>query len=70
MHYLGQPLNYSFITNGALGVASFSYLPYAFLCLLRPIIAIVYACTGWTIEHYDDGEKPAKVRRFRIPKRI
>lgn len=56
--------------TATLGVASFSYLPYAFLCLLSPVIAIVYACTGWTIEHYDDGEKPAKVRRFRIPKRI
>lgn len=53
-----------------LGVASFDYLPYAFLCLLSPVIAIVYACTGWTIEHYDDGEKPIKIKRFRLPKRI
>ncbi|TWS21006.1 Na+/H+ antiporter NhaC, partial [Tsukamurella conjunctivitidis] len=53
-----------------LGVATFDYLPYTFLCLLSPVIAIAYALTGYTIEYYEDGEAPKKVRRFRMPKRI
>ncbi len=53
-----------------LGVATFSYLPYTFLCLLSPVIAIVYAVSGFTIEYYEDGEAPKKVRRFRMAKRI
>lgn len=59
----------AFMTT-TLGVASFSYLPYTFLCLLSPVIAIIYAMTGITIEHYDDGEKPRRLKRFRLPKRI
>ncbi|MBS7828934.1 Na+/H+ antiporter NhaC [Wohlfahrtiimonas chitiniclastica] len=59
----------AFMTT-TLGVASFSYLPYTFLCLLSPLIAIFYACTGWTIETYEDGEKPKKVKRFRMNKRL
>ncbi len=53
-----------------LGVATFSYLPYTFLCLLSPVIAIIYAVSGFTIEYYEDGEAPKKVRRFRMAKRI
>ncbi len=53
-----------------LGVATFDYLPYTFLCLLSPIIAIGYALTGFTIEYYEDGDMPKKVRRFRMAKRI
>lgn len=53
-----------------LGVATFDYLPYTFLCLLSPVIAIAYALTGYTIEYYEDGEAPKKVRRFRMSKRI
>ena len=34
---------------GVLGVATLSYLPYAFLNLLAPLISLVFAATGWTI---------------------
>lgn len=53
-----------------LGVATFDYLPYTFLCLLSPVIAIAYALTGYTIEYYEDGEAPKKLKRFRMAKRI
>ncbi len=33
-----------------LGVSTFAYLPFAFLCLLNPIISIIYGITGFTIE--------------------
>lgn len=32
--------------TGTLGVSTMEYLPYAFLCYLTPIIAIIYAITG------------------------
>ncbi len=32
--------------TGALGVATMSYLPYAFLCYLTPLVAIIYAILG------------------------
>lgn len=32
--------------TGTLGVSTMEYLPYAFLCTLTPIIAIIYAITG------------------------
>jgi len=32
--------------TGALGVSTMEYLPYAFLCYLTPIVAIIYASTG------------------------
>ena len=62
-----------------LGVSTFSYLPYTFLCILSPIIAITYAVTGYTIEYYEDGDAPKKVkkngapmksRRFKLVKRF
>lgn len=59
----------AFMTT-TLGVSSFAYLPYTFLCLLSPIIAITYALTGFTIEYYEEGEKPKKIRRFRMGKRL
>jgi NhaC family Na+:H+ antiporter len=37
--------------TGVLGVATIEYLPYAFFNLLNPIIALVYAFTGFRIEH-------------------
>ncbi|SHJ91149.1 Na+/H+ antiporter NhaC [Tepidibacter formicigenes] len=37
-----------------LGVHPFAYLPYAFLNLINPLIAIIYGYTGFTIEHVDD----------------
>lgn len=33
-----------------LGVFPFAYLPFAFLNLISPVIAVVYGFTGWTIE--------------------
>jgi NhaC family Na+:H+ antiporter len=35
--------------SSTLGVAAFSYAPYAFLNLLCPLIAILFGFTGWTI---------------------
>lgn len=32
--------------TGALGVGTIEYLPYAFLCYLTPVVAIIYAITG------------------------
>ncbi|MFK2824813.1 Na+/H+ antiporter NhaC [Bacillus sp. B190/17] len=37
-----------FITN-MLGVATVDYLPFAFFCLLSPILTILYGMTGWTL---------------------
>ncbi|MFD1705979.1 Na+/H+ antiporter NhaC [Siminovitchia sediminis] len=37
-----------------LGVATLSYLPFAFLCLLSPIISIIYGFTGFKIEYKDE----------------
>lgn len=34
-----------------LGVSTLSYLPFAFLCLISPIIAIIYGFTGFKIEY-------------------
>lgn len=47
-----------FIT-GVLGVEVFAYAPYAFFCILCPIIAAVYAITGFAQfkENYDKEEK-------------
>ncbi|SHJ51703.1 Na+:H+ antiporter, NhaC family [Dethiosulfatibacter aminovorans DSM 17477] len=33
-----------------LGVSTFAYLPFTFLCLLNPIISILYGITGFSIE--------------------
>lgn len=38
-----------------LGVSTVSYLPFAFLCLISPVIAIIYGFTGLTVEY---KEKP------------
>lgn len=35
--------------SGVIGVPTMQYLPYAFLCLLCPIFAVVYALTGFAI---------------------
>lgn len=40
---------------GVLGVATISYLPFAFFNLLSPIISLVYAFTGFRIERVDGG---------------
>jgi Na+/H+ antiporter NhaC len=36
---------------GVLGVATVSYLPYAFFNLLSPLISLVYGFTGFRVEH-------------------
>lgn len=36
--------------TATLGVSTFQYAPYALLCIISPIIAIIYAYTGFTIE--------------------
>jgi len=41
---------------GVLGVATIKYLPYAFFNLLNPIIALVYAYTGFRVEHVPPTE--------------
>ena len=35
--------------HAALMVDPFSYLPYAFLNLINPILSILYGITGWTM---------------------
>lgn len=45
-------------TNGVLGVTALEYLPYAFLALLCPLFAIIYAYTG--IGVYDIDNKPMR----------
>ncbi|WP_240375898.1 Na+/H+ antiporter NhaC [Bacillus piscicola] len=37
-----------------LGVSAFSYAPFAFLCLLSPVFAIIYGFTGFSVE-YEEG---------------
>jgi NhaC family Na+:H+ antiporter len=46
-----------------LGVFPFSYLPYAFLNLINPIISIVYGYTGWTMHKV----QPAAARPAAAP---
>ncbi|MBI1357202.1 MAG: Na+/H+ antiporter NhaC [Acidobacteria bacterium] len=41
-----------------LGVATFAYLPYAFLNLLGPVISIAYGLTGFTIEKIERTAPP------------
>ena len=38
----------TFITN-VLGVPTIQYAPFAFFCLLCPLLTVLYAWTGWTI---------------------
>lgn len=37
-----------------LGVSALAYAPFAFLCLLSPIFAIIYAWTGFSIEYEEN----------------
>jgi NhaC family Na+:H+ antiporter len=46
--------------TGALGVNTLDYLPYAFLCYLTPIVAIIYAVTGKFIWKENDSKDSAK----------
>jgi NhaC family Na+:H+ antiporter len=40
-----------------LGVAPWVYVPYCFLNIINPIIAIIYGYTGFSIEYFDDEEE-------------
>jgi NhaC family Na+:H+ antiporter len=46
--------------TGVLGVSTMQYLPYAFFNMLNPLIALVYAFTGFRIEHVAAVEPPAE----------
>jgi NhaC family Na+:H+ antiporter len=37
-----------------LGVPTFSYAPYAFFNLAMPMVAVLYAATGWFVEYEDE----------------
>lgn len=39
-----------FITS-VLGVSTLTYLPFAFFCLLSPLLTILYGFTGWTLTY-------------------
>jgi NhaC family Na+:H+ antiporter len=41
---------------GTLGVATFTYLPFAFFNLINPLVSIIYGFTGFTIEKLEPGE--------------
>ena len=43
---------------GTLGVATFAYLPFAFLNLINPVISIIYGFTGFTIKRVEDEAIP------------
>lgn len=45
---------------GALGVGTLEYLPYAFLCYLTPLVAIVYAITGKFVWKENDSKDSVK----------
>lgn len=40
-----------------LGVSTISYLPFAILCLISPVIAIIYGFLGFKVEYKDDYMK-------------
>lgn len=45
--------------SSTLGVSTFSYLPYAFLNLLTPLVSLVYGYTGFTIEKIEEQDIPS-----------
>ncbi|GAA0428258.1 Na+/H+ antiporter NhaC [Lentibacillus halophilus] len=52
--------------TATLGVSTLSYAPFAFLCLLSPLMAIIYGFTGFSVE-YKDGHK--KVSNMKAAKK-
>ncbi|MEX2272037.1 MAG: Na+/H+ antiporter NhaC [Vicinamibacterales bacterium] len=42
---------------GTLGVATLTYLPFAFFNLINPFVALIYGFTGFTIEKLPPGEE-------------
>ena len=47
--------------SGVFGVATLSYLPFAFMALLSPVMAIINAIFGFGVFHKND---PVKYRPF------
>ena len=45
---------------GTLGVFPLAYLPFAFFNLLNPVISLIYAYTGWTMEKRETGGEGAE----------
>lgn len=40
-----------------LGVATLTYLPYTFFCLLSPLMSIIHAAFGWKIKRHEEWNK-------------
>ena len=40
-----------------LGVATLTYLPYTFFCLLSPLMSIIHAAFGWKIKRHEEWSK-------------
>lgn len=53
---------------GTLGVSAFSYAPFAFLCILSPIIAIIYGYLNYKIEYLP--AKPAVAEKIAVDDRL
>jgi NhaC family Na+:H+ antiporter len=45
--------------SAVLGVATISYLPFALFNIINPLIALVYAFTGFRVEHVQPADLPA-----------
>ena len=43
---------------GTLGIATLTYLPFAFLNLINPVVSIIYGFTGFTIKRIEDEAAP------------
>lgn len=50
-----------------LGVATFTYLPFAFFNLINPVVSVIYGFTGFTIEKVAPGEEPELVGPAVLP---
>ena len=44
--------------TGVLGVPTVQYLPYAFFNILNPVVAVIYALTGFRIERVPPSDQP------------
>jgi NhaC family Na+:H+ antiporter len=44
--------------SATLGVATFAYLPFAFLNLINPVVSVIYGFTGFTIKPMDADAEP------------
>ena len=44
--------------TGVLGVPTIQYLPFAFFNILNPLVALVYAFTGYRVEHVEPTSAP------------